>query len=336
MALTIYDISQKAGVSIATVSRVLNGSDKVRPATREKIMEIIEQYDYSPNAFARGMTLQSSKTIGILCTDSSDLFFAKAIHYLEQELQAHGYESLLCSTGYNTHIRKTYIDLILSKKIDGLILVGSNFIGTTEEENHYIKEASEQIPVAILNGVFDYPNVYSVLCDDYTNTMEATSTMLKAGIKNILYLYDSKAYSAIRKLDGFKAAMQQHISNYENLIYFFDKKTDKFRDVASFIENIAKKHTFHGIITSNDFLAIGGIKYAQQNGLQIPKDLSIIGYNNSMLTGCCTPELSSIDNRLEMQCHQLILILLQALSGEKPLSKTMISGTLIQRGTTIF
>lgn len=337
MALTIYDISQKAGVSIATVSRVLNGSDKVRPATREKIMEIIEKYDYSPNAFARGMTLQTSKTIGILCTDSSDLFFAKAIHYLEQELQTHGYESLLCSTGYNTHIRKTYIDLILSKKIDGLILVGSNFIGTTEEENRYIKEASEQIPVTILNGAFEYPNVYSVLCDDYANTMEATSTMIEAGIQDILYLYDSNAYSALQKLEGFKAAMEHYgVANYEELIYFFDKKTDKFRDVASFVECISKEHSFRGIITSNDFLAIGGIKYAQQNGLQIPKDLSIIGYNNSILTGCCTPELSSIDNRLEMQCHHLIQTLIQALSNEHPPQKTMISGTLIQRGTTIF
>ena len=84
--MTIYDISKKAGVSIATVSRVLNGSDKVRPATRKKVMDIIEKYDYTPNAFARGMGLHSVQTIGILCADSSDLFLAKAVYYLEQEL----------------------------------------------------------------------------------------------------------------------------------------------------------------------------------------------------------------------------------------------------------
>ena len=94
--MTIYDISKKAGVSIATVSRVLNGSDKVRPSTKKKVMDIIEKYDYTPNAFARGMGLHSVQTIGILCADSSDLFFflAKAVYYLEQELQANGYESL--------------------------------------------------------------------------------------------------------------------------------------------------------------------------------------------------------------------------------------------------
>ena len=74
MAMTIYDISKKAGVSIATVSRVLNGSENVRPSTRKKVMDVIDKYDYTPNAFARGMGLHSLKTIGILCADSSDLF----------------------------------------------------------------------------------------------------------------------------------------------------------------------------------------------------------------------------------------------------------------------
>ena len=91
MAMTIYDISKKAGVSIATVSRVLNGSENVRPSTRKKVMDVIDKYDYTPNAFARGMGLHSLKTIGILCADSSDLFLAKAVYFLEQELQAQGY-----------------------------------------------------------------------------------------------------------------------------------------------------------------------------------------------------------------------------------------------------
>ena len=84
MAITIYDISQKAGVSIATVSRVINGSGNVRPSTKKKVLDIIRQYDYTPNAFARGMGLNSIKTVGILCTDSSDLYQAKAVYLLEQ------------------------------------------------------------------------------------------------------------------------------------------------------------------------------------------------------------------------------------------------------------
>lgn len=335
--MTIYDISKKAGVSIATVSRVLNGSDKVRPATRKKVMDIIEKYDYTPNAFARGMGLHSLKTVGILCADSSDLFLAKAVYYLQQELQANDYESILCCTGFNLDIKKNYLDLILSKKVDGIILVGSNFIGTTEEENQYIKDVSTQIPIMLLNAAFDYPNVYSTLCDDYTAMAEVTSSMIEAGITDILYLYNSNSYSGAKKLGGFEAAMKEyHIKDYEKRIYFYDGDPQRVKDISKFMEPIYEKTPFHGVIAADDALAIGAIKSAQQRGIRIPEELSVIGYNNSMLTCCCTPELTSVDNRLETQTHQLVQTLLGVLSGEEMPKQSVFSGKLIKRGTTRF
>ena len=221
--MTIYDISKKAGVSIATVSRVLNGSESVRPATRKKVMDVIEQYDYTPNAFARGLGLHTLNTIGILCADSSDLFLAKAVYYLEQELQNSGYESLLCCTGYNLDIRKNYMNLILSKKVDGIILVGSNFIGTSEEENQYIKDVSSQVPIMLLNAAYEYPNVYSTLCDDYSSMYEATLSMAQSGISDILYLYNSKSYSGTKKLNGYRSAMSDAgIENFNKYVHFYD------------------------------------------------------------------------------------------------------------------
>lgn len=335
--MTIYDISKKAGVSIATVSRVLNGSDKVRPSTRKKVMDMIEKYDYTPSAYARGMGLGSLHTIGILCADSSDLFLAKAVFLLEQELQANGYESLLCCTGYNLDIKKNYVDLILSKKVDSLILVGSHFIGTTEEENQYIKDVSQQVPIMLLNASFDYPNVYCTLCDDYATMYETTISMLGAGIHDILYLYNSNSYSGIKKTNGFLAAMEEYdIPNPREHIFYYDGKTNQMDAAADFVEKTAEKFPFHGVIASDDFLAIGCIKYAQKKGLRIPQDLSVIGYNNSMLTSCCTPELTSVDNRLETQTHQLVKTLLGVLSGEEMPKKSVFSGRLIKRGSVSF
>lgn len=335
--MTIYDISKKAGVSIATVSRVLNGSDKVRPATRQKVMDIIEQYDYTPNAYARGMGLHSLQTIGILCADSSDIFMAKAVYFIEQELQANGYESLLCCTGYNLDIRRNYLDLILSKKVDSIILVGSNFIGTTEEENQYIREVSKQVPIMLLNAAYDYPNVYSTLCDDYSTMYETAMEMLRSGITDPIYLYNAKSYSGRHKLDGFLAAMRdfdgtdaiQRTFHYTGTFHQMD-------EIISFIRAIAKTTSFHGIITSNDSLAIGSIKYAKQADLSIPEDLSVIGYDNSILTTCCTPELTSVDNRLETLTHQLVQTLLGVLAGKEMPKKSIFSGRLIKRGTTDF
>ena len=338
MAMTIYDISKKAGVSIATVSRVLNGSENVRPSTRKKVMDVIEKYDYTPNAFARGMGLGSLHTVGILCADSSDLFLAKAIYYLEQELQANGYESLLCCTGYNLDIRKNYVNLILSKKVDALILVGSNFIGTKEEENQYIKDGSAQVPIMLLNAALDYPNVYSTLCDDFSTMFEATSAMLESGISDILYLYNVSSYSGKKKLGGFKAAMEaKNITGFENLICYYDGNVQEIENVTAFLEKQARSgKKFHGVITSDDALAIAAVNYAHQNGLRIPEDLSIIGYNDSVLTKCCTPALTSIDNKLETQTHQLVQTLLGVLDGREMPKKSLFSGRLVERGTTNF
>lgn len=335
--MTIYDISNKAGVSIATVSRVLNGSDKVRPDTRKRVMDIIEKYDYTPNVFARGMGLRSLQTIGILCADSSDLFLAKAVYYIEQELQSNGYESLLCCTGYNLDIKENYLRLIVSKKVDAIILVGSNFIGTTEEENQYIKDASAQIPIMLLNASFDYPNVYSIYCDDYASMFEAATSMLDAGIEDILYLYNSDSYSGKRKRCGFQNAMQKGgIIDYEKRMQFYEGSLEHMNEIADFVAQIASEVTFNGIIASEDALAIGGIKYAQRMGIRIPQDLSVIGYNNSMLTTCCTPELSSVDNCLKSQAHQLVQTLLGVLTGKLMPAKSIFSGKLIKRGTTQF
>lgn len=338
MSLTIYDISKKAGVSIATVSRVLNGSDNVKASTREKVMRVIEKYDYKPNAFARGMGLGSLKTVGILCADSSDLFLAKAVYYLEQELQANGYESLLCCTGYNLDAKKNYLNLILSKKVDSIILVGSNFIANTEAENQYIMDASTQVPVMLLNAAYDYPNVYSILCDDHTTMFEATTSFLRSGLEDVIYIYDSLSYSGRKKLSGFKDALRESgIKDVENHIFNYDGKTDQIEDIAAFVQEIADSGIkFHGVIAASDTLAIGAMRYAHHNNLSIPDDLSVVGYNNSMLTNCCLPELTSIDNRLETLTHQLIQTLLGVLSGEEMPTRSIFSGRIIKRGTTKF
>lgn len=338
MSLTIYDISEKAGVSIATVSRVLNGSSKVKESTRKKIMDIIDEFGYTPNSSARAMGLKSMHTIGILCADSSDIFLAKAVYYLEQNLQSNGYESLLCCTGYNLEVRRNYINLILSKKVDGLILVGSNFIGSTEEENTYIRDCSEKVPVMILNASYHYKNVYSILSDDVNSMYRATTGMIEAGISDILYLYNSNSYSGRKKLNGFRMAMESNkIQNYEDLILKVPDELSDMEALSDYLTDFAKAgHRFHGVIASEDQLGIAAVKYGQRKGLRIPEDLSIIGYNNSILTGCCTPELTSIDNQLEAQTRTLVKTLIGVLSGQDMPQKTVFPGKLVRRGTTGF
>ena len=336
--MTIYDISKKAGVSIATVSRVLNGSTNVKPRTRKKVMDIIEQYGYKPNAFARGLGLNSMKTIGILCADASDLYLAKAIYFIEQNLRENGYHSVLCCTGSEMESRKESLNLLLSQHVDSVVMVGSNFIMNNPEDNQYVKDAAASVPIMLLNADFDCSNVYCTLCDDYKATQDATEKMIDAGLKNILYLYNSNSYSGLKKLAGFQNAMLTHdIPLKKELLQCFKGSHEDIDGVKNFVDNIYKKGIrFDGIVTSDDFLAVGAMNFARANNISVPRDLQIIGYNNSILTLCSEPDISSIDNRLEDMCIQLVKTLIGTLSQNEMPQKTIFSGELIKRGSTAF
>lgn len=334
--MTIYDISEKAGVSIATVSRVLNGSNNVSEKTKKKVLDVINQYEYTPNAFARGLGLNTMKTIGIMCADSSDLYLAKAIYFLEQKLRANGYDSILCCTGYNLEDKISSMNLLINKKVDGIILVGSNFIYESEADNKYICDAANQVPIMLLNAALDAPNVYSIVSDDFTSMYNATIQMIETGIEDIIYFYNSTSYSGKRKLAGYRAAMEEHgLLKSGNYLQFY---TGSHEDIPAMAEHLLKLRgkglTFHGIIAADDTLALATVRYAKEAGLQIPDDLSIIGYNNSMLTHCCDPELTSIDNKLDTLCQHLITTLMGILGGNEMPKKTIFSGEVITRGTT--
>lgn len=334
--MTIYDISEKAGVSIATVSRVLNGNSNVSEKTRKKVLDVINQYEYTPNAFARGLGLNTMKTIGIMTADSSDLYLAKAIYYIEQKLRANGYDSILCCTGYDLSNKKDSMNLLITKKVDGIVLVGSNFLYEKEADNSYIVDAASQVPMMLLNAALDAPNVYSIVSDDFNSMYDATTRMIQSGVEDIVYFYNSTSYSAKKKLAGYRAAMEEHgLLKNGSLLQFYQGSHEDIPAMTEHLKRLqAKGVSFHGVIASDDTLAMAAIKYAREMHLKVPADLSVIGYNNSLLVNCCDPELTSIDNKLDTLCQHLITTLMGVLGGNEMPKKTVFSGELICRGTT--
>lgn len=334
--MTIYDISEKAGVSIATVSRVLNGSSNVSEKTKKKVLDVIHQYEYTPNAFARGLGLNSMNTIGLLCADSSDLYLAKAIYYIEQLLRQNGYDSILCCSGYELESKKKAMNLLITKKVDSVICIGSNYIYEKEEDNQYIVDAATQVPVMLLNAALDAPNVYSIVSDDFTSMYEATLQLIRSGVEDVLYFYNSTSYSGKRKLAGYRVAMEENnLLKSGNLMQFYTGSHEDIHAMADQLLKAQKKGLkFNGVIAADDNLAMAALKYAQLAGLKIPEQLSVIGYNNSLLATCSNPELTSIDNKLETLCQHLITTLMGVLGGNEMPKKTIFSGELINRGTT--
>ena len=334
--MTIYDISKEAGVSIATVSRVLNDSANVRPATKEKVLSVIEKYGYSPNAFARGLGLDTMQAVGIICADCSDMFLAKAIYHVEKELRKAGYEGILISSGYELEGKREAINILLKKHVDSIILIGSNFLYADEESNAYIRTAADQIPIMLLNADYDYPNVFCTFCDDFKASYDATNFLLSNGAKNVFHLYDSRSYSGRRKLAGYQSAILSNDMTPDQLIaHHFTGDYESSQAICDFIETVKNEGTeFDAICASSDYMAMGAIRYARKNHIKVPDELQIIGYNNTVLTTCSYPELSSVDNKVEQISIQLVHTLVEVLGGKEMPQKSVLSGELVTRGTT--
>ena len=207
--INIYDIAKLSGVSIATVSRVINGSPKVSEKTKQKVMAVMEHESYTPNMFARGLGLDSAKTIGIICPEIADDYMARSVSYLEKHLHHYGYGCILGCSGTSLEERESYTKLMLSKRIDTLIFVGSIYAGNSDDpaEVAYIKEAAKKTPVFMINAHLEGENIYCAYADDYQATYELTSSLIRRGKKKILFLYNSRSFSANQKMKGYEAAL---------------------------------------------------------------------------------------------------------------------------------
>ncbi len=333
--MNIYDVSKKANVSIATVSRVLNGNPNVSDKTRAHVLDVMEKLGYKPNIFARGLGLNTMKTIGIMCSETSDLYLADAVYYLERDLRTHGYDALLCFTGYKLETKQKYFDLLCSKRVDAIILAGSKFIEMRPKDNAYILDPGVDIPIMLLNGYLEGENIYATLCDDQAATHHATTQLLRSGRRRILYLYTSISYSGTNKLQGYQTALTD--AGLE-LDARYIRQCPK--DITAAKELLLSLYDqglrFDAILTSSDSLAAGAVKFAHLMGIRIPEQLAIIGYNNSILSRCTDPELTTVDSKVEALCATTVNTLMGVFDGMNVPKRTTIAADLICRETTDF
>lgn len=324
--MNIYDIAERSGVSIATVSRVLNGSQNVSNKTRDKVLAVMQQEDYIPNIFARGLGLNSIKMIGILCTDISDTFYAKAVSLVEGLLRQKGFDALLCCTGNNLEDKKKYLDLLLTKRVDAVILIGSAF--KENVDNTHIENAAKQVPVIIINGFVELPNTYCVLCDEFSAVSKNVQLLHEQGYDDILYLYDTLTYSGGLKISGYKDGLQKCGLEYnEALMIKVPKTVDTISEKVT--ELIQSGTRFSAVMASEDLIAIGALKALQSANITMP----VIGFNNSILSQCSSPSLTTVDNMLDTLCPTAISMLSDILDGKDVSQKIMISSKLVERNT---
>lgn len=333
--MTIQDIAKLARVSVATVSRVLNGSANVTEQTKTKVLDVIRDHDYTPNAFARGLGLNSMRTAGILCVDPADpdacpsLQFA--IGYVQRELRRQNYDSLLYCIGYNMEEKESSIQSMLDRRVDAIIIIGSFFIENAVKNNLCIIKAADTTPIWLVNGALpNVPNVYSVRCDDFIGTRAVTQSMIAAGSKDILMLCNANTYSEQQKIKGYQAALAE--AGIPARDHYIRRCGNDVHTAMAALESLADSGLkFDGVVTTEDELAVGALKYASSRSVAVPGQLRVAGYSNSKLAVYSTPELTSVDHNVESLCITAVALLVNQLLGKRTPAETIIKPDLVYR-----
>ena len=181
--MNIYDIAREAGVSIATVSRVLNHKDTVRADTRAKVEKVLKRCNYAPSAIAQGMVSKSLHTVAVLTVDIRDSHYARTAYTIEREFGRRGYEVILCNTGGDRAETLRTLQAVAQKQVDGLILVGSIF--NTICQGAEMENLLRRMPVVLANGTLALPDAYSVMVDDCRGVEMAVEHLVKLSLIHI-------------------------------------------------------------------------------------------------------------------------------------------------------
>lgn len=326
--MNIYDIAEQAGVSIATVSRVINNKGYVSEKTRKKIQAVLDQNEYQPSAIARGLVAGSMKTVAILAVDVRVPHYARTSYIMEQMMSEQGYMVLLCNTGNDIATWKKYLQNLAERQVDGIVLTGSIYEQLSEKD---IPASVSGIPIVMANGRLDIPGFYSVLVDEGRGMELAVEHLFHTGKKNIAFVRDLETESADRKREGFLRAMRAHgIEDPEANIF----KTEYGMDGGSEVIRAIHEKGFDSAVFAEDLTAAGAVHELTHMGVSIPGEFALTGCNNSEYATVCNPTLTSVDNKGEILSELTVKLLIDLLSKKKETASLTVMPELVVRETT--
>lgn len=286
---TIYDVAGAAKVSLATVSRVMNNPEKVNPETREKVLQVIKELGYRPNAIARGLASRKTTTVGIVMADVSRASTSQLLGGIIDIAKKYDYAIKLFSMGENEDIKET-MRAVVAEQVDGILFLNDELEhAQMEMVMNHIKDA--QIPVVLCNVLFGDDDIPTVSIDYETATYEVTKELLAQGRKNIYLMSTVRRYSVNNhKVAGYTRAMQD--AGLEPLV--FRTSGDVAINKLHFQEFL-KNNKVDAAIAVRDSIAISFMNEAIKSGLSIPDNIAVIGLQNTKYAILSRPNLTCVD-----------------------------------------
>lgn len=290
MNVTIYDVAREASVSMATVSRVVNGNPNVKPTTRKKVLEAIDRLGYRPNAVARGLASKKTTTVGVIIPDISNVFFAELARGIEDIATMYKYNIILSNSDQNQERELHLINTMLGKQVDGIVFMGTNITDELAEEFH-----RSPVPIVLAASLDDMHDTPSVNIDYTQGSYDATMKLVQSGNSRIGYVCGTDTTSGVtmKKLEGYQGALvDAKIAYDENLVVSGDFTYESGIEAFEKLWALEEKPT--AVFVATDEMALGVIHAAQDAGVSIPEQLEVIGFDNSKLATMVRPKLTTV------------------------------------------
>lgn len=328
VSVNIYDVAHEAGVSIATVSRVLNNNPNVSEETKGKVQLVLHKLQYQPSSIARALVNKKMLTIGILTVDIRSENYNVAAYTIERSLALMGYSSIICNTFGNTEDNIKSIRMLLDKGVSGIICIGSVFDKTFNETS--ILSEYSTIPFILTNHPMRADNVCCVDFDEDSGIKKAISHLVKKRHTDVFFVRDTDSFSANKKVRVFLRQLQVHgLESGKSHVIETTRSLEGGRAAVDAILDIGKP--FNAILFNDDLTAIGGMKHLIELGYRVPEDVSIIGYNNTSYSKCSTPTLTTVNTDFETLGSLCVTLLMGLIEGSNSSNSVSIATELVVR-----
>ena len=324
--MTLKELAQELNMSTTTVSRVLSGQQKkyrISEKTALKVRKMAVELNFAPNQIAQNLRLQRTNTIGLIIPDISNPFFANLARAVEEELRRRGKMVLLCDTKDELALEEESLDLLLSRRVDGLLIapVGDNY-------QHLLRDS--RVPIVLLDRYFENTDLPFVSTDNYKGAYEATTSLISKGHTNISCIQGIPETSANQeRLAGFRQALEDHeIPIKNNSIlghdYSFNNGYESSRKLLSGDDRPT------AIFALSNLIAMGSVKAIQEAGLKIPDDISLLSFDDQTYFELLSPPISAIRQPVDSIGKNAVDSLFQLMKDD-PVENKKLSPLLIER-----
>ena len=288
--VTIYDVAREANVSMATVSRVVNGNPNVKPSTRKKVQEVIERLGYRPNAVARGLASKKTTTVGVIIPDISSTIYAELARGIEDIATMYKYNIILSNSDQNKDKEFHLLNTMLAKQVDGIVFMSGNI---TKE--HVAEFEKSPVPIVLAGSITDSEKIPSVNIDNEKATYDAVSLFIEKGHTKIAMVVGPlhEPINKEKRLKGYKKALEEAGLEFkEEYVVEGDYTYESGLEAVEKLLELEDRPT--AVYVGSDEMAVGVIQGAKDHGFHIPDDFEVISSDNTKLAMMIRPQLTTV------------------------------------------